>query len=159
MVEQRYPFNITATLPPYWTERRLEIAVYDWKVRINREFLGHHWARQEGNQMDGIVVFERKPFPHAHMMLVPPNGKRSWDHFFLLAPMWFAPPFESELAHLFPKPVTKDGKMYIQRIQQTDADFRRVGSYNFKEIEWFMDAAERWKFIRQLEGRQVLLAK
>lgn len=152
----QFPFNITATLPPDWSRESLEYEIRGWAARINRFYLGRHWAKPDltKSHMDGIVFFERFPCWHAHMMLLPPVGA-SWLHFQLKAALFFRPHPWVEYRKFSPRPITCDGKMLVQRIKLTGKDFRRVGHYNSKEVERCVDGNENWKFIRDLSGRQV----
>lgn len=143
-------FHITARLPLGSSGFEfLEDRLRAWDARVNRSFLGRNWYLQRSGRMTGVVFFERWPNVHAHLVVRPPAGAPNF-RFQLDARWWFQPQPLPELKHVSPKAVTCGGRMHIQRITETDADLRRVLSYDAKDIERRADAVISWKFIDQL---------
>jgi hypothetical protein len=146
--------HIVAELPPIAGRAALESAIHGWVARIDRFYLGRHWAapRCRHLRMKGIVVFEdRGGYFHAHLVVRPP-AKASPFHFYMHAPLWFASHPSNLMRHLYPRPVAVLAKMHVRRIEPTEADLKRVLNYVSKDL---IDNGD-WKFIEELTPRQIL---
>jgi hypothetical protein len=148
-------FHVTAVLPPGSSADSVEDCLREWDARINRSYLGRSWARpwRAPQRMQGLVFFERAPNHHAHAVVRPPAGACP-EHFLAHAALWFAPAPDRRIGARGPKPVTTRGRMLVQRIEDTEADVRRVLGYDAKEMERGADAVAAWRFIDQLSQRQ-----
>lgn len=145
-------FHVTAMLPPGSARRPLEQCLRAWAARVDRLYLGRNWLRRATSRMDGVCFFETFPGPHAHLIVTPPVGAPCL-HFEMHAGSLFARDVEASL--LLPNPVTRRGRMLVQRIGDGDGDLARTLRYASKETDWRPDAAAEWCFLSGLSDRPV----
>ena len=157
LMRQAGEFHVVAELPLAASRSALEDAVRGWDARVNRHYLGRSWAapHRAGERMTGVVFFEGgEAFPHAHLVVRPPAGA-SRLHFELTAPFWFQPAPDPLLRGCYPRPVAPRGTMRVIRIGSDPSDRERVLAYASKGLErWDADAVP-WKFLDELQARQL----
>lgn len=149
--ERRWAFHITAELPPEAIPATLERLIRDWAARVDHFYLGRNWSRREDRRMRGVVFFETRPHPHAHMIVIPPMGASPF-HFLLHARLWFVRHEAPDLRRVSPRPVTQRGRMKVQKIEDGSDGLRRVLGYDMKEMEYRASAIGEWKFLSDLSG-------
>lgn len=145
-------FHVTAELPPTSSRASLEDCLRGWGARIDRFYLGRNWQSRPERRMQGVVFFEQRPYHHAHMIVRPPRGA-SPLHFLLNARFWFLPHPEKAFEPFFRNPVTRRGRMLIQRIGPTLSDLERVIGYAAKDSEFRSVDSFDWKFVADLSRR------
>lgn len=146
-------FHVTAELPPDTSRAMLAECLREWAARVDRFYLGRNWAKcDHQKRMKGVVFFETRPYHHAHLVVTPPEGAGPL-HFMLYAQFWFAPQEEPLLRRVYPRPVTTDGRMMIQKIEPGGSNLERVLAYDTKEMEYRPSAIEDWKFLDHLTRR------
>jgi hypothetical protein len=150
-------FHVVARLRGGMLRPQLEDALYGWVARIDRHYLGRLWAEpcRRKFRTKGVAFFEvdKNGRHHAHLVLTPPQGA-SRLHFSINAAEWFRLNPETSLRGCLPRPVTRDGRMFVKWIMPTTEDRRRVVNYVAKGLE--RREMGSWKFLEELTPRQVL---